>query len=192
MNSLDIPFETEWRAGLEPVDAIELIRPREFVRFNLPLPASDVRQTLRLGQLPLTVFQRLDRLSSFGDVAGADDQAGGVAVLAEHLGTAFQRPPGSVGMPETVLHRAHSTLDGPVGQVHFTDGRPIVFMNEFKWIAANQFVGLVSENFPNGRALELDATVGPEQGDHILRVIYHFAISGEFGDATCESAGAGK
>ena len=68
------------RAGLESGNAKELVRPDDFVRGRVPLPAANRREPLRLHELGLFPAQRFFRLFACRDVRGDAQHAGGLPV----------------------------------------------------------------------------------------------------------------
>ena len=78
-----IAREGRGRTGLEPGDPEELIRPDDFVRGRVPLPAANRREPLRLDELRLLPAQRFFRLFALGDVDAGSDVAGQRAIPRE-------------------------------------------------------------------------------------------------------------
>src|SRR5687768_4981177 len=54
--------------GLDAVEAIELGRPRNLAGAEVPVPASDAGEPLRLAQMELALLERLVDLDDLGDI----------------------------------------------------------------------------------------------------------------------------
>jgi len=63
--------------GLEVVDPVELVRPRDAVAGDVPLPAADVGEGLRLGEPDRGLAERLGGLVPLGDRGAEREQADG-------------------------------------------------------------------------------------------------------------------
>ena len=65
------------RLGLEPVEAVELVRPGDSVRSDVPLPAPDVGELLRLREACVRPLEPPLGLSALGEDGAEDEEADG-------------------------------------------------------------------------------------------------------------------
>src|SRR5205085_1401638 len=82
-------------AGLEPVDPLELLRPDDRVRRDVPLPAPDVRDPLGFREERLAPLQRFLGAPPLGELAGE--------LLRPLLDTPLQAAPGLVDLRVALL-----------------------------------------------------------------------------------------
>src|SRR5262249_19652523 len=79
MDALDERLEGRLEhAGLEAVDAVELVAPADAVRPDVPFEAADVRDTLRLGELAEPALELARAPAQLVVQAGVLDRAGRV------------------------------------------------------------------------------------------------------------------
>ena len=92
------------RAGLQSRDPVQLVRPDDFVRARIPLPAANAREPLRFRQLRLLPAQRFFGPLALGDVHDRSDVAGQRAVRRQQRDAAIENPSIlAVVPPEPVL-----------------------------------------------------------------------------------------
>ena len=75
MNRLEVPLVRHLFSGLEPPEAVELLRPGHFVRGNVPFPAADVGELLRLGEAGVGAGELLPGGVPLGEDRAEDEQA---------------------------------------------------------------------------------------------------------------------
>src|SRR5262245_42953067 len=93
------------RAGLKSGNAKELVRPYDFVRVAVPLPAANGRKSLRFSELRLLPAQRFFRLLALGDVDARSDIAGQRAIQRQPRHARIEHPPVlAIVPPETIFH----------------------------------------------------------------------------------------
>ena len=82
----------EIRAGLEPVDPVQLVGPRDDIADDVPLPAADLGDVLGLGQLRLAALQGVDQTPLLAVLGDPVQPADVVAVVVLDGVVADQRP----------------------------------------------------------------------------------------------------
>ena len=105
-------------------DAEHLVGPRHPVGVDVPLPAPEARQALRLGQQAFVFEQRLSDNPAFGDVARDLGEPSQVAVVVVEGGDDDGRPEAGAVPTHAPALGLHATVLLGVGQLGIADAGP--------------------------------------------------------------------